>query len=189
MRLSQNRYAKDMRRRDLAIRMIEYEARTSTIVDWTGLTRYQIQGMFSGYTELREHPRHRGVSPFQTAFFSRSLWHECESAALATIELEMEIIPAKAMPEIASQLPGLARGERLLNAFDLYRALVPRPKISLEYAVLLASELAIARTLTLRRCVRCDGLMVVDRLGPLHENCAFCRLGGRGPGEIGRAEQ
>jgi hypothetical protein len=184
MRLSQNRYATDLRRRDLAIRMIEYEARTRTIADWTGLTRYQIQGMFSGYTELGEHPRHRGVSPFQPAFFSRSLWHECESAALATLELEMDIIPAKAMPGVATQLPGLARGERLLNAFDLYRALVPKPRISLEYAVLLARELTIARTLTLRRCTRCDGLMVVDRLAPLHEDCAFCRLTVRDLGDI-----
>ena len=187
MRISDDRYARDLRRYDLARRMIEYEARTTTIAEWTGLTKYRIQTLFREYTQLGEHTRHRGLSPFQPAFFSRSLLHECESSALAAIELDMEIIPAQIMPEAAKWLPGLARGERLLNAFDLFRALVPETKISLEHAVLLAKELAGARSLGLRRCARCDGLMVVDRFGPLHDDCAFCRLEGRSPSEIERS--
>jgi hypothetical protein len=188
VRISQNRYAKDLRRRTLATRMIRYEARTRTIAAWSGLTKYQIQALFREYTEFGEHPRHRGVSPYQPAFFSRTLWHECESAALAALELEMGIIPAKTLPE-ADCLPGLARGERLLAAFDHFRSVVAQPKISFEHAVLLASELAVGRKLALRRCSGCGGLMVVDRLGPLHENCAFCRLDERDPREIEPAAQ
>ena len=187
MRISDDSYTRDMRRYDLARRMIEYEARTTTIAEWTGLTKYRIQTLFREYTHLGEHTRHRGLSPFQPAFFSRTLLHECESVALAAIELEMEIIPEHLVPEAAKSLPGLARGERLLNAFDLYTTLVPEPRISLEHAVLLAKELAGARTLGLRHCARCHGLMVIDRLGTLHEDCAFCRLEGRGPTELDRA--
>ena len=43
MRMSENRYAKELRRRALAKRMIEYNVRTSTIVTWTGLSKYQIK--------------------------------------------------------------------------------------------------------------------------------------------------
>jgi hypothetical protein len=179
MRASDNRYARDLRRRDLAALMIANEARTQTIVDWTGLSRYQIQTMFREYDEFSEHPRHRGLSPFQPAFFSRSLQLECESAALAAVELEMGIILLSPTSSSDVRFPGLARGERLLNAFQLFRALVPDARISFEHAVLLAGELTVARTLTLRRCIECDGLMVVDLLGPLREDCAFCRLNGR----------
>jgi hypothetical protein len=186
MRTSENRYAKDLRRRELAALMIANEARTQTIVDWTGLSRYQIQTMFREYDEFSGHPRHRGVSPFQTAFFSRTLQHECESAALAAVELEMSIILPSPTPSGANSLPGLARGERLLNAFQLFRVLVPDARISFEHAVLLASELTIARTLTLRRCAQCDGLMVVDLLGPVHADCAFCRLDG--PDAVGNEQ-
>jgi Flagellar transcriptional activator (FlhC) len=188
MRTSENRYAKDQRRRELAALMIANEARTQTIVDWTGLSRYQIQTMFREYDEFSGHPRHRGVSPFQPAFFSKSLQHECESAALAAVELEMSIILPSPTLSAAKSLPGLARGERLLNAFGLFRVLVPDARISLEHAVLLASELTIARTLTLRRCAQCDGLMVVDLLGPVHADCAFCRLDSRDTAEHGQAE-
>ena len=177
MRMSENRYAKELRRRNLAKRMIEYEARTNTIVVWTGLTKYQVITMFREYTELSAHRRHRGLSPFQPSFFSRSMWLECESSALAAIELEMNIIPASITPGVG--LPGLARGERLLYAFDLYRSLIPNTRMTLEHAVLLAQELTAARTLALGRCVRCDGLMVRDRLGAWHHDCAFCRLGER----------
>jgi len=188
MRISENRYAKDLRRRDLAALMIANEARTRTIVEWTGLSKYQVQTMFREYEEFSEHPRHREVSPFQPAFFSRSLQHECESAALASVELEMGIIRHSPISSGDAPFPGLVRGERLLNAFQLFLALVPDAKISLEHAVLLASELTIARTLTLRRCVECEGLMVLDLLGPHHEDCAFCRLSGRGLTEDERPE-
>ena len=180
MRTSDNRYAKDLRRRDLAALMIAYEARTQTIADWTGLSKYQIQTMFREYEEFSGHPRHRGLPPFQPAFFSKSLQHECEAAALATVELDMGIIRHSPASSGQGPFPGLVRGERVLNAFQLFRGLVPDARISLEHALLLASELTIARTLTLRRCTECEGLMVVDLSGPLHEVCAFCRLSGGG---------
>ena len=47
-------------------------------------------------------------------------------------------------------LPGITRGERLMGAFEVYRALLPDPLISLEHAILLITELAQRRTLTSR---------------------------------------
>jgi hypothetical protein len=187
VRISDDRYARDMRRYDLARRMIEHEARTATIIEWTGLTKYRIQTLFRRYEDLGEHTRHRGVSPSQTAFFSRSLSLECESTALAYIELEMDIIPPVIVPDASRSLPGLARGERLVNAFEWYRLLIPQARISLEHAVLLAKELAQRQTLSLGQCVICHGLMVIDRLSKYHDACAFCRLDDRGVLESGHS--
>ena len=178
MRISDDRYDRDLRRYNLAWRMIQHEARTTTIVLWTGLSKYRIQTLFRTYQKTGASTRHRGVSPFQPAYFSRSLTLECESSALTYVALQMDIIPAEILPDAPLMLPGLARGERLVNALELYRALVPHSKISLEHAVLLMTELAHRRTLSLGHCELCNGLMVVDRLGVRHTQCAFCRLAG-----------
>jgi len=184
MRISDDRYDRDLRRYNLAWRMIQHEARTTTIVLWAGLSKYRIQTLFRAYQKAGESTRHRGVSPFQPAYFSRSLTHECESSALAYVALQMDIIPTEIVPDAPLSLPSLARGERLLNAFELYRALIPNSKISLEHAVLLMTELAQRRILSLGHCQLCDGLMVVDRLGVRHTRCAFCRLAGQTSGRL-----
>jgi hypothetical protein len=184
MRISDDRYDRDLRRYNLAWRMIQHEARTTTIVTWTGLSKYRVQTLFRAYQKTGESARHRGASPFQPAYFSRSLSHECESSALTYVALQMDIIPTVILPDAPLSLPGLARGERLVNAFELYRTLVPHSKISLEHAALLMIELAHRRTLSLGHCERCDGLMVVDRLAVRHAHCAFCRLAAQTSGRI-----
>lgn len=176
MRISDSRYARDMRRYELARRMLEYEVRTMTIAAWTGLTKYRIQTMFREYEGIGASIRHRGISPFQSSVFSRTLELECESSVLAGIELELQVIPEEVISEPAEALPGLARGERLLDAFDLYRAMVPVAHFTLEHALLLVKELSQRKTLTLACCVRCGGVMIVDLIGLFHEECAFCRL-------------
>jgi hypothetical protein len=176
MRISDDRYDRDLRRYNLARRMLQHEVRTATIVVWTGLSKYRIQTLFRSYQGTGGYTRHRGKSPFQPAFFLRSLLHECESSALTYIALQMEIIPAEIVPDAATSLPSLARGERLVNAFELYRALAPHSRLSLEHAVLLVTELAHRQTLSLGYCDICDGLRVVDRLAVCHALCAFCRL-------------
>ena len=160
--------------------MIQHEARTTTIALWTGLTKYRIQTLFRSYRHGGNHRRHRGAAPSQPALFSRSLTLECEAAALAYIGLQMEIIPPMVVPDAQHSLPGLARGEKLVTAFELYRTLVPQSRVSLEHAVLLMTELAQRRTLLLEQCEACDGLMVVDRLAVRKSTCAFCRLGRQG---------
>ena len=177
MRISDDRYDRDRRKYNLAMWMIQHEARTLTIMQWTGLTRYRIQTLFRAYERPVSSKRHRGASPFQPAYFGKSLILECESAALAYIALQTQTIPDVVVPYALRSLPSLARGERLLTAFEVYRALVPDSSISLEHAVLLVTELAQRRTLALRHCELCEGLMVVDVLGARQALCPFCRLG------------
>jgi hypothetical protein len=183
MRISEHRYDKDQRRYGLAWRMIQLKVRTKIICRWTGLSQHRIQTFFQEYLQPGEAlHRHRGRSPYQPAYFVRSPQLEWESAAFTGVALHLGVLPATIVPDALTALPTLARGERILDAYRLYRDLVPQSGISIEHAFLLITELAQRRVLSLQRCRDCVGLMVIDRLRVPQEHCAFCRKEGSNPG-------
>jgi hypothetical protein len=175
MRLSDDRYDNDRRKYVLALSMIEHGARIGTVMKWTGLSKYRVQTLSHSYASATRTRRNRGESPSQPSYFSKSLELARESMAFAYIAVQMRVIPEAIVPDARRSLPGLASGERLMGAFEVYRALLPGALISLEYAILLITELAEGRTLTLANCRNCHDVMVVDRLGTRHELCPFCR--------------
>jgi hypothetical protein len=175
MRLSDDRYESDRRKYTLALSMIEHGARVRTVTQWTGLSKYRVQTLTQSYESATRARRKRGESPSQPAYFSKSIPLARESMALAYIALQMQAIPPVVTPDARASLPGLVRGERLMGAFELYRALLPDGLISLEYAILLITALAERRVLALVRCRRCHDVMLVDRLGRRQELCPFCR--------------
>jgi len=85
MRISQDRYQHERQRMELALRMLRHEARTRTIRGYTGLSDDRIRKLYRSYLgdARRQHPRHRGKSPHQISYFTRSLRRE-ETAFLAT---------------------------------------------------------------------------------------------------------
>src|SRR5262245_16677390 len=146
MRISDDRYSRDRLRLDLALRFIHHEARTQTIRAWTGLTDDRIRKLYRTY--LHEAggggvARHRGKSPRQAAFFTRSLRMRRESAVFAsvsslfglitpqTISLDGGALNSGALGGSASAgdapAPNVARGALLCEAFEAYRALVGEP--------------------------------------------------------------
>jgi Flagellar transcriptional activator (FlhC) len=175
MRLSDDRYESDRRKYTLALSMIEHGARTRTVTQWTGLSKYRVQTLTQSYQSTTRARRKRGESPRQPAHFFKSLTLARESMALAYIALQMQAIPPAVMPDARTSLPSLARGERLMSAFELYRALLPEGVISLEYAILLITELAERRKLALARCRSCQDVMLIDRLGRRQALCPSCR--------------
>ncbi len=192
MRLSDDRYEADRRKYTLALSMIEHGARIGTVTQWTGLSKYRIQTLSQSYESPTRTRRKRGESPSQPAYFLRSLALARESMALTYIALQMHAIPETRMPDARASLPGLVRGERLISAFEIYRALLPDGLISFEHAVLLIIELAERRTLLLAHCESCRDVMVIDRLGPQHTMCPFCRPHPRAtvePGRLWRQQQ
>jgi hypothetical protein len=176
MRISDDRYERDRRKYHLAMWMVHHGARTRTITQWTGLTKYRVRTLVRAYERPRHTKRHRGASPFQPAYFFRSLALECETAVFGYIAVQTKTIADEVPSEAMRLLPGLERGERLMSAFEVYLALVPDARISLEHAILLVRELSERNVLSLRHCDSCDGLIVFDRLGSQEERCPFCRL-------------
>jgi hypothetical protein len=175
MRLSANRYEGERRPYVLALSMIEHGARNCTIKQWTGLSRCQIENLCLSYPSATRTPRKRGESPYQPAYFFKSLQLARESAALAYIASQMQALPDEVVPDAGGSLPSVTRGECLVGAFEVYRTMLPGPLISLEYAILLITELAQADTLILARCRSCPEVIVLDRLAPRHGLCPLCR--------------
>ena len=176
MRLFDNRFESHLRKYSLALWMIEHGARIRTVTQWTGLSKYCVQNLTQSYESPTRIRCNRGKSPSKLAYFFKSLEVAGESTALAYIAIQMQALPAAAVPKARASLPGIVRGERLMSAFELFRALLPETSISLEHAILLIIELAERRALALGECRSCGNMTVVDRLRARQEMCPLCQL-------------
>jgi hypothetical protein len=176
MRISDDRYSREWLCLDLALRFLRHEARTQTIRTWTGLTDDRIRNLYRSYMSKGSHyvPRHRGKSPHQIAYFSRSLRVQWETAQLASLLSLLNVVPARPGFEIAGLLPTVARGEKLCFAFETYRTTIPSAQISFEHAVFLAVSLARGDQLRLSGCRECGGLVVLERFPMRDRRCQYC---------------
>ncbi|HEY6452470.1 MAG TPA: hypothetical protein VIX87_07705 [Steroidobacteraceae bacterium] len=191
MRIHDDRYNRDRRRFEVAMRFIQHEARTHTIRLWTGLTDDRIRKLYRSY--LKEPAagapaRHRGKSPQQPAFFTRSVRARHESALLASLCRLIGALPALTMTEAARAVPGLGRGELLCQAYESYRALVPEPLISFEHAVFLLIALARGDELMLGGCRECNAMLVTDRWSLRAPRCIVCAPQAGPAGEVRSAD-
>src|SRR5215470_19513587 len=97
MRISDDRYTRDRLRLDLALRFMRHEARTHTIRKWTGLTDDRIRKLYRSY--LIHLPsqvaRHRGKSPGQAGFFTRTPRAQQEAAILASLFCLLGVMPSE----------------------------------------------------------------------------------------------
>jgi hypothetical protein len=180
MRMFDDRYSRDRRRFEIALRFIQLEARTHTIRAWTGLTDDRIRKLYRTYlSDSQAVPltRHRGKSPQQSGFFTRTARARQESAVLASLWRLIGALPAlPGLPgsEITQRLPGLNRGELLCQGYDSYRALVPAPVISFEHAVFLLTALARGEELVIGDCRDCGAALVTERWTVRAPRCSVC---------------
>ena len=193
MRISDDRYSRERLRMELALRFLKHEARTQTIRAWTGLSDDRIRKLYRSYLgQARRYlPRHRGKSPQQVSYFTRSLRLQHETAVLASVLSLLGVLPAvPAVTGVAragaagtggagaagagAPLPPLARGEQLCQAFEAYRMLLPSAQITFEHAVFLATALTRGDQLRLAGCSGCGGLMVAERYSLHTKRCHHC---------------
>ena len=70
MRISEDRYSRDLRRINLAQRLIRHEVRTQWICAWTGLSDDRVRNLFRSYDKSSGRvQRHSGPSPTRIASF------------------------------------------------------------------------------------------------------------------------
>jgi hypothetical protein len=177
MRMHDDRYNRDRRRFEIALRFIAYEARTHTIRTWTGLSDDRIRKLYRFYvSDQRVAPlvRHRGKSPQQSAYFTRNARARNESALLASLWRLIGALPAARSPEAARRLPGLGNGALLCESYESYRALVDTPLISFEHAVFLLTALTRGDELTVGACGACHGMVVAERWSLRTPDCVAC---------------
>jgi hypothetical protein len=189
MRISDDRYSRERARMELALRFLRHEARTQTIRTWTGLSDDRIRKLFRSYvSQARRHPpRHRGKSPHQVAYFTRSLRLQEETAVLASVLSLLGVVPtapaavasaAAAVRTTGARLPGITRGELLCQAFEAFRLFVPSAQISFEHAVFLATALDRGDQLRLGDCTDCGSLTVTERFPLRAARCPRCAAPG-----------
>src|SRR5690242_14409745 len=116
VRISDDRYNRDLRRHNLAMRLIHHRARTETITRWTGLSAFRIRALFHAYPEVDDgtrNTRHRGAAPRTLSFFSKSPRHELEAVTLAICCHIAGILPRHPIPDADRTVPGIEAGEKL----------------------------------------------------------------------------
>jgi hypothetical protein len=124
--------------------------------------------------------RHRGKSPRQAAFFTRSMRMRREAAVFASVSSIFGLITRQTIlvEHAAQPAPTVARGALLCEAFETYSALVNEPQISFEHAVFLLSALLAGDELRVSHCRDCAGVLVTDRLTlrtPMCNDCVTVR--------------
>jgi hypothetical protein len=176
MRVSEDRYTRDLRRINLAHRMIRLDVRTLWICAWTGLKPKRIRNLVRSYSAtLRASRRMRGAPPRNALSLVRSSLAQNEASALAGIAARMQILPDAPTRNAKRMLAELAIGERMCRGFELYREIVPEATFTMEHFILLVTSLAERQILSMEYCESCFGALVVDCPGAQRRRCPECR--------------
>ena len=166
MRVSDDRYTRDRRKFDLALRLIRHEARTLTIRQWTGLSDDRIRKLYRSYIleqDSRGILRHRGKSPRQAAFFFRNPELNFQAAQLASLFLMYGLVGCNGRGvEPRYHVGSLDSGNLLCQVYEAYLELHAPAGISFEHAWFLLLALARRDELGFARCTNCGGLQLSD---------------------------
>lgn len=177
MRISEHRYNRDRRIIDVAARLIDFEARTGTIRELTGLTDDRIRKLsrecgVDGRSSSKQRPR--GASPGRVRILLDKPHLRNEADALFSLCRLMGISPGLGHLHPERRSPDVSRTERLCDAFWTFRYLLPDASISFEHMLLLLSEAAKDGELVGTHCSDCNALFVVDALSLYDAVCARC---------------
>jgi hypothetical protein len=175
MRISNDRYSRDLRAIELAHRMLTREARTKTICAWTGLNATRVRKLSRFHAPCKSAVRHRGPAPRCLAVVMISPVLRPEAAAVAGLCRSLDVLPSGLCLDPQQTLPGIARGERLCDAFDLFQDIIPQPRLTLDQWVLLVLTLADGETWRIEGCTSCQATILTDRRGVWRRLCASCQ--------------
>ena len=173
MRVSEDRYTRDLRRIQLAHRLIRHEVRTYWIRAFTRFTEGRIRNLLRSYGLASDGlHRYRGSPP---RLYSRLVVpkNHSEASALAGIAFVWHLVPEERVPNAWRTLPSLDFGEILCDAFELFRLMIPGGILNLDRFILLVMALA-ERQLTVGHCSHCRALILMDPLGAKRRICVHC---------------
>jgi hypothetical protein len=176
MRISDERYHRDLRRLELARRMLALQARTPTVARWTGLSESRIRALYHAYsvvaTPTSVPPKGRTPSLVDQFFTSAEV--QCDAAILGSFFRHFQVWLEGMEENAVKHLPELSRGERLCHALEEFKALRPGSALTLENGATLLNLLVQGEEIELAKCPDCAGLMLRDRLSVGRVLCPFC---------------
>ncbi|MGI9309384.1 MAG: hypothetical protein ACR2P6_08980 [Gammaproteobacteria bacterium] len=185
MRITDDRYAGELHKFELAMRMITHEARTGTIRACTGFSEDRIRKIYSTYFKFPAGTtvkRRRGKSPSQITGFVSSSWHQAETTVVVCLFFYCGVTslgpgkgPASAIRQSPEEL-----GKRLCCAYEIYCQLYAEPHFSFEKIWALYKALVQSQELYLAKCAGCGAPYVQDAYALDYERCPFCELKDQG---------
>jgi hypothetical protein len=178
MRITDDRYAQDRARHDIALRMIHHEARTGTIRENTGLSDDRIRKLYQSYVAKRPaepgKKRRRGKAPRQADYFTRTLPLHFESSLLGGLYIEFDLLP----PALTPCAHPLEIARAFCDAYETHLELFSAARISFEHARFLLELLRSRTALCASCCLHCGGTYVDELGAPPTQPCPLCRLKG-----------
>lgn len=169
----EDRIGRELRRHQLALRMISHRARRQTICNFTGLARERIKTLRLEWN-VRSKDRHRGPSPTSLSAFFRTERQRSEASVIAALCKVYGVVPNEKIAKAGRYFPNLDRGERLCEVYEAFHTYVPESDVHFEQVVLLAIALAEPHALEIGRCASCPGVIVIDLLSVKHRECSQC---------------
>ena len=183
MRVTDDRYAGELARFDLAMRMIGHEARTGTIRACTGFSEDRVRKLVASYcqhTGREPVRRRRGKSPRQITPFVANAERQAEATLLAALFVYCRVTRVRDDGGLVrGELPSrVEEGQRVCQAFELYLHLQPDPALSFEWAWNLYHALVVSGELYFAWCAGCGAPYVQDRYALDYQQCPSCDLAG-----------
>lgn len=176
MRISDERYLRDLRRLNLAMRLMKYEARTSTIRECTGLGDDRIRRLYHSYLRPAGacSSRHRGKPPRAILRLVASPRLAADAAIFAAFSREYRAADGGRAPTGRYLLLSLSAAEALCEAFELYRACVPNGRLSFEQALCVLRALWTRDEIAPGHCTSCGAFVLVDLMSLFEPLCPVC---------------
>jgi hypothetical protein len=175
VRISENRYARDLRRLNLAQRLIREEVRTRWIRAWTELSDNRIRNLYRSYGKaFGTVKRRRGPNPMQTSAFLTSPPLRAEASAIGGLAVAYRVIPEVSQPRAPRVGSHLETYERVVDVFELFHQIVPASRFKMEQFIPLIGALAKAEDLGIGHCSNCHGALLIDPLGNNRRLCVAC---------------
>ncbi|HEX6999423.1 MAG TPA: hypothetical protein VF322_14885 [Gammaproteobacteria bacterium] len=177
MRATDDRYRGEKAKFELAMRMIEHEARTGTIRYWTGLSDDRIRKLYTTYFKHSDRPvrRRRGRSPTRIAPLVRTPLRALESGVFANLLLANGLLSFENPPGPALR-GNVDLGHRFCDCFETYDALVPDASLSFEWGWNLLISMRRGDELGIAVCEACSVCYVFDLLSLPRSACPACLL-------------
>jgi hypothetical protein len=159
------RFDRHYRKIRLGLRLMSHGARAQTAADWSGLTLDQLATLRQRWMPDAE-DGFRGPSPTSFQPFFRSALKASHAALFVGIHRMVGIDRLK---------PSLEGGEKLCEAYEIYREWEPDAHLEFDYAVLLATGAIRGEEVELTHCADCGCVLLIDKLKVPQLRCVRCR--------------
>ena len=176
MRAADNRYRGERARFELAMHMIQREARTGTIRYFTGLSDDRIRKLYTSYFKYDDSAsvkRRRSKSPTQIAPLIQTPERTLESGVFVSLLRANGLTGDDETP--APVLRGnVDFGHRFCQCYETHLLVVPEPVLSFEWGWNLLLGIRRGDELGIMRCEDCSMSYVYDLLALPRSACPAC---------------